>query len=161
MNQPYSGCVYAEGRPGMKPYVPCAIRVRAKTSPLSTYAAVIVPRSWRSTTSRGRIAAAATRPYANPRERGRNVLIARPVISDGAASVASRVEPHGRRETLRRRFLPRRTTARRPRLDTLRGARRGPPGGLPDRRPHAPAGRRGGRGRRAVAGACTPRRPAR
>src|SRR2546429_2670102 len=48
----------------MKPYVPCAMSVRAKTSPLSTYAAVIVPRSWRSTASRGRIAAAATRRYA-------------------------------------------------------------------------------------------------
>src|ERR671931_540998 len=51
----------------MKPYVPCAISVRAKTSPLSTYAAVIVLRSWRSTTSRGRIAAAATRRYATGR----------------------------------------------------------------------------------------------
>src|SRR2546429_89862 len=51
----------------MKPYVPCAISVRAKTSPLSTYAAVIVPRSWRSTASRGRIAAAATRRYGSRR----------------------------------------------------------------------------------------------
>src|SRR5919205_1817752 len=51
----------------MKPYVPCAMSVRAKTSPLSTYAAVIVPRSWRSTASRGRIAAAATRRYATGR----------------------------------------------------------------------------------------------
>src|SRR5437588_7888029 len=41
--------------------------VRAKTSPLSTYAAVIVPRSWRRTASRGRIAAAATREYASGR----------------------------------------------------------------------------------------------
>src|SRR5438552_2519810 len=51
----------------MKPYVPCAMSVRAKTSPLSTYAAVIVPRSWRSTASRGRIAAAATRRYGSRR----------------------------------------------------------------------------------------------
>src|ERR671937_3208811 len=50
----------------MKPYVPCARKMRAKTSPLSTYAAVIVPRSWRSTASRGRIAAAARR-YATGR----------------------------------------------------------------------------------------------
>src|SRR5947209_8138584 len=51
----------------MKPYVPCAMKVRAKTSPLSTYAAVIVPRSWRSTASRGTIAATPTRPYASRR----------------------------------------------------------------------------------------------
>src|SRR5919202_1118716 len=51
----------------MKPYVPCARNVRAKTSPLSTYAAVIVPRSWRSTASRGSTAAAATRRYGSGR----------------------------------------------------------------------------------------------
>ena len=44
------------------------MNVRAKSSPLSTFSAVIVPRSSRSTASRGRIAAAPTRRYAPRRD---------------------------------------------------------------------------------------------
>src|SRR4249919_3395350 len=58
--KPYSGCVYADGTPGMKPNVPLARNVCAKSSLLSVYAARILSRSYSNAASRGNPAATAS-----------------------------------------------------------------------------------------------------
>ncbi len=52
-NQPYSGCVYADGSPARKPNVPCCTNVSANVSLFSVNEAVIEPRSCSRIASRG------------------------------------------------------------------------------------------------------------
>ena len=123
--------MYADGTPGTKPYVPLETSIRAKSSLFSVNEARMSPRSCSE--------------HGQPRngssgcDQGRR---SPPRCQDAA---------HGWTGTVRGRLLPRRTTARRPRVGPLRRAPGAAAGRIPHRRADPPGGSRARRGRDGLA----------